>query len=146
MPGEARDIKVTRSLVIGADPVGGRLAEERRILALHFPGFVLDSTTARAGTWAVARGPLRTFAGTRYDIRIDLPDGYPHSLPRVWPHGWTPVKNPHMYADGTICVMRRRQWSSFFSAAAVVAKAAIWLNKYEIWVERQVWPGPQQPH
>jgi hypothetical protein len=145
MAHDPRDIKITRSLVIGAAPPGGRLTEEARILALHFPGFFLDASP-RAGAWAIAQGTLRTFTGSEYGIWITLPEGYPHGFPKVHPYGWTPAKNPHMYADGTLCVMHPRQWSSFFSVAAVVAKVAIWLNKYEIWVEEQVWPGPQQPH
>ncbi|KUN17312.1 hypothetical protein AQJ23_40945 [Streptomyces antibioticus] len=139
------DIRVTRTLVIGSGGQGGRLAEEQRILQLHFPGFHLTATP-REDSWAVAWGMLSTFTGEYYGIGISLPEGYPHSLPQVWPYDWKPVTNPHMYSDGTLCVMKPGQWSSFFSVAAVVAKAAIWLNKYEIWVERQEWPGPQQPH
>jgi ubiquitin-protein ligase len=142
MTEEPRDIRITRSLVIGANPRGGRLAEERRILALHFPGFALDTSPDDA--WAIVTGTLNTFTGRGYDIWITLPERYPHSLPVVYANGWKPIRNPHMYTDGTLCVMRPGQWSSFFSAASVVAKAAIWLNKYEIWIDRKIWPGPEQ--
>ena len=139
----ARDIQVTRSLLIGSTPEGGRLAEEKRILSEQFPSFLIMETS-NPGSWAFAKGQLKTFTGRSYSLWIDLPASYPHSLPAVLPDGWQPTSNPHIYANGALCIMREQQWSSFMSVALVVAKSALWLNKYEIWLDKRIWPGAEQ--
>jgi len=135
------DFQVTRSLLVGSTS-GGRLAAERKILADHFPQFTLAESAA-AGVYAVATGKLSTFAGRSYRLRITLPSAYPHALPKINPDGWTPRHNPHVIGGG-LCVMRSSQWNSFMSVAFVVAKSALWLNKYEVFLDKGIWPGPEQ--
>jgi len=136
------DFAVTRGLLVGPTPQG-RYAEERRILAEHFPGFS-QTGPQQAG---VAAGRLTTFANQSYMLRIVLPADYPNTLPAIVPDGWKPMKNPHIYTNGNMCVMKPNQWHAFMSIAFLVAKSALWLNKYEIFVDRAIWPGAEQhPH
>lgn len=135
------DFKVTRSLLV-ASTSGGRIATERKILADHFPQFTLAESAA-ADTYAVATGQLSTFVGRSYGLRIILPSKYPHELPSIDPDGWTPRHNPHLIGS-ELCVMRSNQWRSFMSVAFVVAKSALWLNKYEVFLSKGIWPGPEQ--
>lgn len=127
---------------MGPGAADDRLGEERRILDLHFPGFVLREVAA-PGELAEATGSLSTFTRRAYDLRILLSAQYPHRLPRILPHGWRPESNPHLIGGG-LCVMRESQWQSFMSVAFIVAKAALWLNKYEIFLDKRVWPGAEQ--
>lgn len=136
------DFRVTASLLVRAtsQKKGGRLGEEKRILAQHFPEFSIKSDTE---FFAVGSGAISTFAGRRYELRVVLPAGYPHKCPLVYPDGWKPQRNPHLIGD-RLCIMRDSQWQSFMSVAFVVAKSALWLNKYEIYLDKRVWPGAEQ--
>lgn len=134
------DFRLNRSLLVG--PASDRMAEERRILAEHFPGFSLWESH-ETDEYAVAAGRLSTFTGRRYALRIVLPAAYPHGLPKIIPDGWKPNSNPHMIGGG-LCVMKSSQWQSYMSVAFIVAKSALWLNKYEIYVDKGIWPGAEQ--
>ncbi|WP_214407871.1 hypothetical protein [Pseudonocardia lacus] len=134
--------RVPRSLLVSEIGPDGRLAAERRILTKHFPQFRLDESRNQ-GELAAAAGSLTTFTGKRYTIKIVLGNRYPHELPAVTTPGWTPQRNPHMIG-GTLCVMKSTQWHSLMSIAFIVAKSALWLNKYEIFLDRKIWPGPEQ--
>ena len=116
---------------------------EREKLRL-FPAFVLVGVN---GQITAAEGALDTQYGNTYGIRIELTN-YPHALPKIYPKGWTvhpEVK--HRFNDGSLCIMRAGQWRKHFTVALVVAKTAIWLNKYELWKRNgQHWPGLEQKH
>ena len=116
---------------------------EREKLRL-FSSFVLLGTS---GAITAAEGALDTQYGNTYGIRIEL-FNYPHALPKVYPKGWTiQPEVAHRFTDGSICIMRSDQWRKHFSVALVVAKTAIWLNKYEIWKRNgHRWPGLEQKH
>ncbi len=109
-----------------------------------FPSFVLLGSN---GQVTGAEGTLDTQCNNTYAIRISL-DNYPYGLPRVFPKGWTIYPGaPHSYTDGSLCIMRADQWRQYFSVALVVAKTAIWLNKYELWKRNgHRWPGLGQKH
>ncbi len=109
-----------------------------------FPAFALLAVN---GQITAAEGGLDTQYGNTYGIRIGL-EGYPYSLPRVFPKGWTLHPNAtHKYVDGSLCIMRSDQWRREFTVALVVAKTAIWLGKYELWKRNgHVWPGLGQRH
>lgn len=134
-------LKVNSALLVGPTP-HGRFAEERRILGSYFGGFTLRETSGDIS--GVATGRLKTFTEQSYALRVELPQNYPDSIPRIIPDGWTPQHNPHIYTDDTICVMKSSQWQPFMSVAFLVAKSAIWLNKYEIYLDRAIWPGAEQ--
>ena len=116
---------------------------EREKLRL-FSTFALLGTS---GTITAAEGALDTQCANTYGIRIEL-SNYPYALPRVYPKGWTiHPEVAHRFNDGSICIMRSDQWRKHFTLALVVAKTAIWLNKYEIWKRNgHRWPGLEQRH
>lgn len=138
------DLRLTRGLLVGPGAQVDRLAEERRILGKYFPEFSIEPPGGRSKDLAEAKGTLTTFASNSYALRIVLPAKYPHKMPSVQADNWKPERNAHLVNGKYLCVMRSAQWQSFMSAAFVVAKAAIWLNKYEIWIDKHIWPGAEQ--
>ncbi len=109
-----------------------------------FPAFALLRAN---GQITAAAGALDTQYNNTYGIRIVLED-YPFALPKVFPKDWTlhPAA-PHTFSGGSICIMKTMQWRQHFTVALVVAKAAIWLGKYEIWKRNgHRWPGLEQAH
>lgn len=138
------EIEAAKNLILTpAEMQANRWHYERTKLHL-FPSFVLLGTN---GNITAAEGALDTQCNNTYGIRIVL-DNYPYALPKVHPKGWTvhpEVK--HRFIDGSLCVMRTDQWRRHFTVALVVAKAAIWLNKYELWKRNgHYWPGLEQKH
>lgn len=134
--------RVPAGLLVKAVPAEGRLAEEQRILRERFPGFSLAA--GGGDLFGTAKGSLTTFANISYAVRIELPRRYPFAVPEVYPDGWTPRDNPHMFGNNRICIMRSGQWVDYMSVAFAVTKVALWLNKYEVWREKRVWPGAEQ--
>jgi ubiquitin-protein ligase len=121
-----------------------RMYYEQTKLHSAFPQF---SLRAAGSNITAAEGRLQTNAGRSYGIRVELPTGYPFSMPSVRPLGWSPESGTgHVYNSNTLCVMRESQWRPTFTIAFMVAKAAIWVNKYEVWRTDRVWPGAQQSH
>jgi hypothetical protein len=66
-------------------------------------------------------------------------------MPKVEPVGWR-ADGPHVYVGGSLCLMRARQWTPGLTIAFLVAKTALWLNKYEVWQRTGSWPGVEQGH
>jgi len=120
---------------------------ESRKLRAAFPDAALVGADGRV-TGAVAT--LTTNVGGRYGIRVDLRGRYPHHLPSVFPRGWSPVPLcPHLYTYDTgpaLCVLHPRRWSSRYTVAYLLTKAALWLNKYEVWQVTGRWPGRDAHH
>jgi len=99
------------------------------------------------GSITAAEGTLDTQYNNTYGIRIELTN-YPHALPKVYPKDWSiHPEITHKFIDGSLCIMRSDQWRKYFTIALVVAKTAVWLNKYEIWKrDGHRWPGLEQKH
>ena len=116
---------------------------ERQKLRL-FPAFAL---LGRNGMITAAEGTVDTQYDNSYRVRIELTN-YPYALPKVYPVGWSiHPECLHKFNDGSICIMRSRQWYKHFTIALVVTKTAIWLNKYELWKRNgHWWPGLEQKH
>jgi hypothetical protein len=119
-----------------------RMHREQEVLGRYFPDFELVRSKS-TGKYA-ARGVLSTHLNL-YGIRIVLPTNYPYGMPDIEPVGWQP-SGPHTYGSNSLCVMRHEQWRNSYSVALVVAKAAIWVNKYEIYRKDGKWPGNEQLH
>lgn len=139
------DIEAAQNLLLAIHEMqSNRWYYEREKLRL-FSTFVLLGTPD--GRITAAAGTLDTQYNNTYGIRIEL-SNYPHALPKVYPKGW--VIHPeitHRFNDGSLCIMRSDQWRKHFTIALVVAKMAIWLNKYEIWKRNgHRWPGLEQRH
>lgn len=109
-----------------------------------FPSFAFVGSN---GGVSAAEGALDTQFGNTYGIRITLAN-YPSALPVIYPQRWTVhPEAPHKYDNGSLCVMRSNQWRTHFTVALIVAKTAIWLNKYELWKRNgHQWPGLGQAH
>ena len=138
------EIAAGRDLILAPAEMGtNRWYYERECLR-RFPAFAL---VASNGQLTAAVGAIDTQNGNTYGIRIVL-ESYPYALPKIFPRGWTPHPSVlHIYLDGSLCIMRSDQWRRHFTVALVVAKAAIWLGKYEIWKRNgHAWPGLGQAH
>ena len=137
------DISSDQLTLTSAEIQGNRWSYELQKLRT-FPKFKFLST---AGSIVAAEGTLDTQYNNTYGLRIEL-GNYPFSLPKVRPSGWSIHPSaPHQFNDGTMCVMRSDQWRRHFTVALIVAKAAIWLGKYELWKRNgNFWPGLGQRH
>jgi ubiquitin-protein ligase len=136
------DYIVPRKLLIEDGNSSRRLYNEQQKLAENFSQF----SFVRGRNDAIyLAGALRTNAGVVYQVRVDLPPDYPHSIPYVFPVGWE-ANCPHAYTQGNLCIMRPDQWRPIFSLAFVVAKVALWLNKYDVYRTKGYWPGNEQQH
>lgn len=137
------EISSDKLILTSAEIQGNRWPYEQAKLRM-FPAFKFLSS---GGIIVAAEGALDTQYGNTYGLRIEL-NNYPFSLPKIRPKGW-PIhpSSPHQFNDGSICVMRSDQWRRHFTVALVIAKAAIWLGKYEIWKRNgNFWPGLGQSH
>ena len=140
----AREIEADPRLLLTPPETGSnRWFYEREKLGA-FPAFALLGNGQEV---TAAVGVLDTQYNNSYGIRIEL-SNYPFALPRIIPKDWTPHPDvPHKYNSGSLCVMRSDQWRTHFTIALVVAKTAIWLNKYELWKRNgHLWPGLGQRH
>jgi len=120
------------------------MAVEQEKLARFFPGIKLYGSNGRVTS---AQGHLSTSYGNSYYISIEIGENYPYDLPRIrLPRTTVAAGCPHVYQNGNICVMKSEQWSTSLSLAFLVAKTAIWLNKYDKWIlsGRTRWPGKDQ--
>jgi ubiquitin-protein ligase len=134
---------VPRGLLITGTSAANRIHVEQQKLAERFPSVKLY----RADDGEIsARGVLRTNVGEVYGFQILLPRDYPHSIPTIFPIGWDASSCPHSYVAGNLCIMRPEQWRPFYSLALVVAKTALWLNKFDVFRVRGYWPGNEQQH
>jgi hypothetical protein len=131
-------------LTLTAVEVLNRWPYEQQKLRM-FPAFRF--LAGGGGTIVAAEGALDTQNNNTYGLRIEL-SNYPFSLPKIKAIGWSiHPSSPHQFIDGSMCVMRSEQWRRHFTVALVVAKAAIWLGKYEIWKRNgNYWPGLGQRH
>jgi hypothetical protein len=138
----AGSLEVPRGMTITDATRDTRMYREQEVLKRYFPDFELvrDRST---GNFA-ARGILSTELNL-YGVRIALASDYPRTMPRIIAVGWTP-RAPHLYGDGHLCVMKEEQWRQGYSVALMVAKAAIWVNKYEVYLRDGSWPGNEQLH
>lgn len=105
----------------------------------NFPAFRFRGN-ASAGEVTAVEGSIQN-QGRGYGIRIEIPDTYPYTIPRILPSGWNPQNCPHIYGDGSLCVMMSHEWSEHYSIAYLIAKAAVWIGKWAKWKETGTWPG-----
>lgn len=128
-------------IFVGTDLSRPRMAVEREKMAILFPGFKFYGSSEKINS---VKGYLNTNFDNRYYVKIEISDRYPYEIPKiVLPNNTLDHSSPHTYGDKEICVMKPDRWTSTFSLAFMVAKAAIWLNKYDHWKSngRDEWPG-----
>ena len=94
-----------------------------------------------------AKTALQTVNGKHYVLSIRFPDSYPNEMPRVFVDAPPISQAPHRYNTGHICYLHPSMWNpGAHNLTFVIARAAKWLNKYEVWRSRGYWPGAQIKH
>ncbi|ESX62661.1 hypothetical protein X760_05935 [Mesorhizobium sp. LSHC422A00] len=117
------------------------LAEAKRTFAL------VELRPTQDGNVYV-RSALQTSNGKQYVLSIKFPDNYPNEMPRVFIDAPAIVSAPHRYQGGHICFLHPSMWNpGAHNLTFVIARAAKWLNKYEVWRSNGgVWPGAEIKH
>jgi ubiquitin-protein ligase len=97
---------------------------------------------------AYARTALQTVNGKHYVLSIRFPDTYPNEMPRVYIDAPTITNAPHRFNGGNICYLHTSMWNpGTHNLTFVIARAAKWLNKYEVWCSNGGrWPGAEIKH
>jgi ubiquitin-protein ligase len=92
------------------------------------------------------KAALQTSLGHTYFLSIFFAD-YPSRMPQIYVTNPTLQSSPHQYNNGTICYMHPNMWNpGQHGLTFVLARAAKWLNKYDIYLEKRYWPGAEVPH
>lgn len=120
-----------------------RINNEVRAAANYFA--LVEAHPDGAGGVFVKAG-FQTSVGNTYFTRIQFAD-YPYGMPQV--HVTTPAlgTTPHRYTDGHLCYLHPNMWNPGRHDLTFVLKhVAKWLNKYEVWRVRRVWPGAEILH
>jgi ubiquitin-protein ligase len=82
-----------------------------------------------------------------YVLSIKFPENYPNEMPRVFVDTPPITNGPHRYQAGNICYLHPSMWNpGVHNLKFVIARAAKWLNKYEVWRNRGKWPGAEITH
>ena len=83
-----------------------------------------------------------------YILSISFPDTYPHTMPKVYAVRPALKDNTyHMFEKGNICYQHSSTWNpGRHDLSHVIARTAKWLNKYEIWLKTDRWPGKEVKH
>jgi ubiquitin-protein ligase len=93
-----------------------------------------------------AKTALQTVSAM-YVLSVRFPDTYPNEMPRVYVDAPTITNAPHRYNGGNICYLHPSMWNpGTHNLTFVIARAAKWLSKYEVWRTRGAWPGAQIKH
>ncbi len=119
----------------------------------HFPQFSLHTGDgslpfAPKGTvfWG---GYLRTNNDQTYSVAVTYPVNFPDGSIRAYVQELMGVNTPHKYNDGRLCLYSNDHGGGGegyvnceTTAATVVSWTAAWLNAYEVYKAKGVWPGP----
>lgn len=118
-----------------------------------FPDFhydrCMDDRGKRIPTW---NGYLQPHNNSpQYLIKIAYPfDGSYSKSPSVWVIRPAISENaPHRYPDKSLCLYfpKDHSWTPyFFISKTIIPWSALWLAFYEIWLDTDVWYGPEAPH
>ena len=109
----------------------------------HFPN--IETQTSLNGEISL-KAALQTSAGQIYVVSMTFA-GYPSQLPKIMVIVPKVQHSMHMYNSGHICYMHPTMWNpGKHDVKFVLAQAAVWLNKNEVYKVRGVWPGPHLKH
>jgi len=93
---------------------------------------------------------LQTTQNRLYTLAITFPDNYPNSMPTVTVRKPELLASaPHRYKAGNICYLHHSMWNpGRHSLTVVIARAAKWLGKYDVWLASggTKWPGASIAH
>ena len=77
-----------------------------------------------------------------YIVTIYFPDTYPNEMPSVFISKPIINSGPHRYTKGNICYLHPNMWNpGTHNLSFVITRAIKWLNKYEVWKQKGVWPA-----
>jgi len=120
-----------------------RVQSDIRVAAEHFPN-IESYTTTDGGLYIKAA--LQTSTGQPYIIMVTFV-GYPSSMPKVMVITPTVKHLMHMYNSGHICYMHPSVWNpARHDLKYVLGQAAVWLNKHQVYLATNRWPGPSLSH
>lgn len=91
---------------------------------------------------------LQTSVSRYYTLAITFPTTYPFAMPSINVRKPT-IKSgaPHRYGNGNICYQHQSTWNpGRHDLVHVISRAAKWLNKYEVWLQTNKWPGAEIRH
>jgi ubiquitin-protein ligase len=112
--------------------------------AISFAWLEVRATTDGQGVFVKAA--MQTTMSNVYALVINFPN-YPHQMPKVAVSQPTLRPSPHKYNDDTICYLHPSLWNpGVHNLTFVLARAAKWLNKYEVYCAKGKWPGAQMKH
>ena len=99
------------------------------------------------GLGVYVKAAFQTSVGNLFTVVVNFPN-YPYQMPKVTITQPTiRLNSPHKYNDGTICYLHHNMWNpGQHDLTFVLARIAKWLNKYEVWCVKGVWPGAQMAH
>ncbi len=123
-----------------------RIFREVAAAQAAFPNTEYSSTTDGKPLVLAA---LQTSAGGVYTLSVMFPDYYPSGSPKILVRKPTLLSPPnlHRYPDGTLCYIHPNMWNpSRHDCTCAMAKAAKWINKYEVWRVSKRWPGAEMAH
>jgi hypothetical protein len=97
-------------------------------------------------TGYTVRAALMTSLGNAYVAEVELSD-YPSRMPSVFILAPKLASSPHRYKSGNICYLHPSMWNpGRHNIMFVLARAAKWLNKYDIYRQTNQWVGAQLAH
>ena len=82
-----------------------------------------------------------------YTLAVTFPDTYPSAMPKVFVRRPTLEYSPHQFPHDRICYLHPSFWNpGRHDLRFVIARAAKWLAKYEVFRARGCWPGAGIDH
>ena len=84
-----------------------------------------------------------------YTLAVLFPASYPNRMPKVYVRKPALQRSPHRYRypDNQICYLHPHMWNpGRHDLKFVIARAAKWLAKYEVYLETGQWPGAGIEH
>jgi hypothetical protein len=98
------------------------------------------------GQGVFVKAAMQTSVGNVYTLTINFPN-YPNQMPKVFVSQPSLRVSPHKYNDDSICYLHPSMWNpGVHNLTFVMARAAKWLNKYEVYCAKDRWPGAQMKH
>jgi hypothetical protein len=109
--------------------------------------FALVEVHPTADGGVFVKSGLQTSAGNTYIIAVYFA-GYPYQMPTVQVLRPTLRSNAyHRYTNGNLCYLHPSMWNpGRHDLTFVLARAAKWLNKYDVWCQTGNWPGAEVRH
>ena len=82
-----------------------------------------------------------------YTLAVTFPETYPSTMPHVFVRKPALEPSPHRYLNNRICYLHESFWNpGRHDLPFVIARAAKWLAKYEVYCAQGRWPGAGIDH